>query len=84
MPYDWLKTHYPTTIVNDRFGGTYSKAEWLAFPFDYYEVPEEVDGDDIVCQIFWDNYDGPVGKGASPKEAFDDLEQKLKALEAES
>lgn len=42
----WLETHYPTTIVRDRYNGTYSGAEWLAFPLDYWNVPDEVDGGD--------------------------------------
>lgn len=69
----WLKEEYPTTIVNDRYGGTYSHAAWLAFPIDFYSVPEEIDGEDGECMWFWDKYKEPVGRGATPNEAVADL-----------
>lgn len=73
----WLKTHYPTTIICDRYDGTYSGANWLAFPLDYYNIPDEVDGGDIECMMFWDSYDGVVGKGDTPQEAKNDLIKKM-------
>lgn len=69
----WLRDNYPTTIICDRYSGTYSGADWLAFPLDYSDVPEEVDGGDTECWMFWDNYDGIVGKGNTPQEAMNDL-----------
>lgn len=73
----WLNTHYPTTIIRDRYNGTYSGAEWLAFPLDYFNVPDEVDGGDSECMMFWDSYDGVVGKGDTPQEAMGDLIKKM-------
>lgn len=73
----WLYTHYPTTIVNDRYSGTYSGAEWLAFPLDYWNVPEEVDGGDSECMMFWEDYDGVVGKGNTPELAMANLVAKM-------
>lgn len=73
----WLNTHYPTTIIRDRYDGTYSGAEWLAFPLDYFNVPDEVDGGDPECMMFWDSYDGVVGKGDTPQEAMGDLIKKM-------
>jgi hypothetical protein len=67
----WLKEEYPTTIVADRYGGSYSGAAWLAFPFD--ECPLGVDGGDLECMEFWDNYKGPVGKGNTPDNALENL-----------
>lgn len=67
----WLQNKYPTTIVADRYGGTYSNGGWLAFPLD--EIPPEVDGGDIECMEFWQNYKDPVGKGNTPDDALDNL-----------
>ena len=73
----WLRGNYPTTIISDRYGGTYSGALWLAFPHDYWDMPEEVDGGDMECYCFWQDYDGIVGKGATPEDAFNDLRKKM-------
>lgn len=67
----WLQNEYPTTIVADRYGGTYSNGVWLAFPLD--GIPPEVDGGDIECMEFWQNYKDPVGKGNTPDNALDNL-----------
>lgn len=69
----WKQLHYPTTIIADRYNGTYSKGKWLAFPINYYELPEDIDSGDLECADFWERYKGPVGKGNTPQEAFDDL-----------
>lgn len=69
----WLKTYYPTTIIRDRYNGTYSGGNWLAFPMDYHQVPADIDGDDSECMIFWDDYDGLVGKGETAELAMADL-----------
>lgn len=73
----WLENYYPTTLVADRYSGTYSGGKWLAFPLDYWNVPAEVDGGDIECMMFWDTYDGVVGKGNTPQEAMEDLINKM-------
>ena len=72
MSKNWLMNHYPTTIVRDRYCGTYSGAEWLAFPLDH--MPEGVAGDDLECAEFWKGYWGLVGKGKTPSDALLDLE----------
>ena len=64
---------YPMTIIYDRYGGTYSGGEWLAFPLEFHEVPDEVCGCDGECMWFWDYYKGFVGKGRCPEEARDNL-----------
>lgn len=74
----WLESHYPTTIICDRYGGTYSGARWLAFPLDYWNIPDGVEGGDPDCMDFWDNYNGIVGKGSTPQEAMDNLISRAK------
>lgn len=69
----WLRFRYPTTIIKDRYNGTYSNAEWLAFPMDFWDVPDEVEGGDGECMMFWDTYKEPVGKGDTPEDAYKDL-----------
>ena len=49
-----METHHPTTIINDRYDGLYSEAQWLAFPLEHYEAPREADGSDMVCVLFWE------------------------------
>lgn len=73
----WMKICYPTTIINDRYHGCYSGAEWLAFPLERDEVPEEVGGEDMEEMCFWDDYKGIVGKGATPEQALVDLTKKV-------
>lgn len=80
----WLETHHPTTIVNDRYNGTYSEGQWLAFPLEHYEVPRDVDGVDLACACFWDEYEGPVGKGDTPEDAFANLVEIVTALLSEN
>ena len=73
----WLEELYPTTIIHDRYGGTYSGAEWLAFPLQHDDVPEEVSGEDMECAHFWRTTVYPIGKGSSPVEALIDLRNLL-------
>ena len=76
----WLDYEYPTTIISDRYNGTYSKGGWLAFPLEYYNIPAEVDGDDVECAYFWKHYDGLVGRGFFPEAAHEDLINQMKQL----
>ena len=71
----WFETSYPTTIIKDRYRGLYSEGEWLAFPLKFYEVPKAVNSNDVDCVDFWDNYQGPLGKGNTPEEAFEHLKK---------
>ena len=68
-----LYEDYPLTIISDRYHGTYSKGNYLAFPYDYWRLPLEIDGDDIECMLFWDKFDGAVGRGSTPFDAIVDL-----------
>jgi hypothetical protein len=68
---------YPMTLVCDRYGGTYSGGRYTAWNCDPWDVPEEIDESDIPCSIFWDNYIGLVGKGATPLQAMEDLRIKI-------
>ena len=71
----WNKNNYPTTIIFDRYGSTYSGGIWLAFPCLFDHIPDEVEGDDGECSTFWNSYDKAVGKGNTPQEAFDSLKE---------
>lgn len=73
----WNKIHYPVTILNDRYHGCYSGAEWLAFPLDREDVPEDVCGEDEEEMWFWDNFEEIVGKGNTPDSAYKDLLEKM-------
>lgn len=66
------RTVYPVVIVSDRYGGAYSGALWTAFNKD--EVPDGCQSDDISCAEFWGNYEGRVGKGRTPDEAYASLD----------
>ena len=72
------KAYYPITIVQDRYGGTYSKAAFLCFGCDFDEVPTEVNSDDVTCRNFWESCQIIVGKGATPVEALNDYTSKYK------
>lgn len=68
-----MSQRYPCTIVSDRYSGTYSGGQWLAWPLDYDNVPGGSDAGDCECGDFWRHYKRPVGKGNTPQEALDDL-----------
>ena len=70
----------PLCIVEDRYGGAYSGAKYLAFHMLPFSVAElDVDAGDIPCQYFWENEaeDYIIGKGKTPEEALNDLMQLL-------
>lgn len=73
----WLEKQYPTTILNDRYSGCYSGAEWLAFPYDFPEIDPAVCDGDPECMNFWNDYTGFVGKGDTIESAVDNLRLKL-------
>ena len=85
--YKFWQDIYPITIVQDRYGGTYSGAAFLCFGCEYYEIPQEVNGDDIEAMIFWDNtnlntYHANlrIGKGETPDDALRDHAEKYSKL----
>jgi len=69
----WKKYEYPLTIIHDRYDGIYSGGKFLAFPTNYHTLPYNIDGDDIACAEFWDDFDGYVGKGDTPIDAYNNL-----------
>ena len=73
----WNRMRWPVTIILDRYHGCYSGADWLAFPLDFDEIPEDVNDEDLPCQDFWDNYNEPVGMGGTPEDALADLIAKM-------
>lgn len=71
---------YPVTIVMDRYSGSYSGAQWLAFQSDPEDLPEEIGASDPDEEDFWRNHSDeqrPIGKGNTPNEAYMDLLPKL-------
>ena len=71
------KEIYPLTIIADRYSGCYSGGEYTAWNLDFYNVPKEIDYDDVACNKFWLDNKTPVGKGNTPQEAIKDLEELL-------
>lgn len=69
---------YPVTIIYDRYHGTYSGGIWTAWNMYENEVPEEASDDDVICMCFWQEFNGAVGRGNTPNEAYLDLQKYLK------
>ena len=70
------KDIYPLTIIRDRYNGVYSKGKYLAFNTDYYDIPQEIDGDDVECFDFWYSLEPNkyiIGKGNTIEEALENL-----------
>lgn len=70
------------TVIQDRYGGVYSGAPWLAFWGDIHRIHEGGDlqdahGNDTECAEFfgWSEPHGhpEVGAGATPADALNDL-----------
>lgn len=69
---------WPVTILMDRYQGTYSGGEWLAFNCTPDQVPEDAQGQDVPCAEFFGMPDSRrVGRGRSPSLAFEDLQERL-------
>ena len=81
-----LEDIFPVTIINDRYGGCYSKGAFLAFNLEPWDVPKGVSwGGDVDCAEFWAD-EAPkyvIGKGNTPNEAYRDLVEKLQTKEKE-
>ena len=72
---------YPLTIVADRYTGCYSGGNYTAWNLDHYNLPSEIDDDDVTCCGFWrgaDCQEYVIGKGRTASEALADLYVKLK------
>ena len=74
------KDIYPCIIHKDRYNGAYSGAKWTAWNCYIEEIPEEIEWGDSECWNFWEEYNGIVGKGDTPSEAYKDLELKIVEL----
>ena len=61
---------YPVTIVMDRYGGTYSGGEWLAFNCNPEKLPSGFDEDDLSCDEFWRHNRLKIGVGSTPNDAL--------------
>ena len=75
---------YPCTVLLDRYGGSFSKAKWLAFNLSYSQIPDAIDDSDPIALNFWleyrsneNNFPYKVGFGNNPYEAYLDLYYKL-------
>lgn len=73
----WLEIEYPLTIIRDRYCGIYSDSIFLAFPYSYETLSPDINGDDINCINFWEEYSGIVGKGNSPESALINLRTQI-------
>lgn len=72
----------PLCIVEDRYGGCYSGARYLALNMSPFSVGElDIDAGDLSCEEFWEQEaeDYIIGKGITPLEALIDLKEKLKS-----
>ncbi len=84
-----IELPYPLCIVEDRYGGAYSGASFLAFnmsPMGVSELP--IDAGDAECLNFWDGNDKDydlsdfiIGKGNTPEEALQNLVSLLESKE---
>ena len=69
---------YPLTITADRYSGTYSGGNFIAWNLDADEVPDDIYSDDCGCHHFWNHNEIVCGKGRTVSEALADLYVKLK------
>jgi hypothetical protein len=75
-----IKIH-PCTIISDRYNGSYSGANWLAFNLYHEFIPDLIGGNDEQEMRFWwsdDHKKIAIGRGESPQAALEDLVFKLK------
>ena len=69
---------YPLTITADRYSGTYSGGDYIAWNFDAIDIPEDVNAGDEFCWDFWEKNKIVCGKGRTVSEAIADLYVKMK------
>lgn len=75
---------YPCTVVYDRYGGCYSGGQYTAWHCDPWDVPEEIECDDVTCGWFWmrkEEIEIPYGVGNTPDEAALNLAKKMNIKE---
>lgn len=72
---------YPVTIIQDRYSGSYSDGQYLAFNLYPGAIPDEVGGGDMIEMEFWAeggrHEDYLIGKGETPNLALMDLLEKI-------
>ena len=78
---------YPIAVVQDRYGGCYSKGEWLVISKTThlengaYRIIRCLDGDphgeDFDAQLFWRDPPEWIAAGKTPEEAIANLRKKL-------
>ena len=73
---------WPCTVVATRYAGAYEHGDYAAFPVDAWMLSQEDwAAGDIECDGWWIDARArelPIGLGATPGEAFDDMQKKLK------
>ena len=77
-----LQAHFcpgEITIVEDRYGGAYSDAVYVAWPLPAASVPAASQDGDIDAGVFWSE-EHLCGKGDTPEAAKADLEEKCRTL----
>ena len=75
--YKTIEELYPLTIVCDRYNGAYSGGKYTAWMLDPWDVPADIEECDFVCRDFWEKNEEPVGIGANPIIAMEDLRLKV-------
>lgn len=70
---------YPVTIIATRYGGTYERGLWAAFPISAERVPQDAVADDVTCAAWWADFGTTVGVGVTPDAALADLRAKIAA-----
>lgn len=68
---------WPVTRIKDRYHGSYSGGEWVAYYAHVDAIPEEASSDDVSCDQYWDNPRVPFGVGSSPDLALADLVRRM-------
>lgn len=73
---------YPLTVTRDRYAGTYSGGEWIAWHLDADEVPMDPWRSDPIAWSFWggDHERYTYGLGGTIEEAIENLQSKLRTL----
>ena len=74
---NWLNVEYPLTIVSDRYNGSYSRGKYIAFPKEPWKINSAINGNDVECMNYWNDFAGIIGKGNTPDEAFENLKNNM-------
>lgn len=76
---------YPLCIIHDRYSGTYSGGEWIAFNCIHDDIPRNIAADDVTCAETWASLKkrrngGEIfyAVGDTPEDAINNLSSLLK------